>query len=209
MDDFKEKITTQLHYWLIGIISLVSLFVLPLLGTSADIGIKLPGTAAGWVVYGITNGSISIVNILIFHNFIQQGKLNIKDNERYLEATEILNSLATKRKEYQPMSPKKWAGIQYGFKGTTILLGSMLGVMSIGQAVIEFDYIRLISYFFTISLGLVFGVMQMKKTEAYFTGEYLDWAKVEQIKIINKDEDFENLERKELEKYDYDRQQGL
>lgn len=184
MEDFKVKFKSQLYYWLIGILSIVSLIVLPLLGSQfGDITFNLPNTPAGWVLYIISNGSIALINMLIFFNFMQQAKLNVQDLDPYKKATKILQDLAiirSKKKQYKPQGPKEWQAKQYVHKGTKIFIFTLLSVFGFSQAIISFDTVALITYFFTLSIGLVFGIIQMKRAELYWTTEYLDYAQLQQ-----------------------------
>ena len=83
--------------------------------------------------------------------------------------------------------------MQYGKKGTTIFISSALSVIALGQAILSYDWISMLSYVFTLAMGLIFGIMQMKKAEAYWTGEYYEYAlekqKNEEIKESNEDVD--------------------
>ena len=90
MEDVLNKFRTNLYYWIIGIISLIALFFLPALGSSVGIGLALPTTIAGWIVYISTKVIIAIINILIFHCFRLQGKLNISKDPDYIQAKNLL-----------------------------------------------------------------------------------------------------------------------
>lgn len=118
---------------------------------------------------------VAAINVLIFHSFVQQAKLNIKDDKKFIEANDIL--ARNKAKEYVPRSPDKFLRNAYAKKGTTIFVTSGLTTVAFTQAMLTFDYITMLTYLFTIVMGLVFGVMQMYKTMDYWTGEYLDYAK--------------------------------
>ena len=87
MNEALEKIRAGLYYCIIGIISLIALFFLPALGSSVGIGLALPTTTAGWIVYIVTKVIIAVINVLIFHCFRLQGKLNVEKHEDYLKAT--------------------------------------------------------------------------------------------------------------------------
>ena len=51
-----------------------------------------------------------------------------------------------------------------------------MSVVALGQAILTFDWVAMLAYIFTIALGLIFGIMQMKKAEAYWTGEFYEYA---------------------------------
>ena len=152
----------------------MSVAFLPMVGSTIGLGWKLPDTTAGWVVWVVSRLIIATINVLIFYSFMEQAKLNVKDNAHYIEAREILYK--NKKKEHEPQSPQKWQALQYGKKGTTIFISSALSVVALGQAMLTFDWVAMLAYVFTIALGVIFGIMQMKKAEAYWTGEFYEYA---------------------------------
>lgn len=172
--DARERIKQNLYYVIIGIISFLSVAFLPMVGSTIGLGWKIPDTTAGWVVWVVSRLIIATINVLIFYSFMEQAKLNVKDNEHYIEAREILYK--NKKKEHEPQSPQKWQALQYGKKGTTIFISSALSVVALGQAMLTFDWVAMLAYVFTIALGVIFGIMQMKKAEAYWTGEFYEYA---------------------------------
>ena len=181
-----------LYYVIIGIFTFIVLVFMPMLGSSIDGGLKLPQGKGAWVMFVITRVFIAVTNIIIFYSFMQQAKLNVRNNEYYKAANEIL--LKTKNaKEKKPMSPKKWEASQYLKKGTTLAIGTVFALFSLSQAILTYKYTDLISYVLLIFLATVFGIFQMKKAEIYWTTEYYRYAKmieeenkpVEEIQEIN------------------------
>ena len=186
-----EKWKQYQYYVLIGVISLIAVFFLPFVGSEAGLAWILPTTTAGWIVYVITKLIIAGINILLFHCFIQQGKTNILENKRYIEANKILEAQIG-GKEYQPRSPKQWSRSTYGKKGVTIFLTSILSAIGLTQAVLTFDWISMLTYLFTIIMGIVFGIIQMSATENYWTNEY--WLYAQKVKENkNAEKDRENM----------------
>ncbi len=169
-----DKIKQYLYYFIIGIISLISLLFLPMLGTSVGLAWNIPDTVVGWIVWIVTKLIVAIINILIFHCFMCQAKINIKDNENYKKARDIL--IHEKVKEILPKSPHRWNIEQYGKKGITIFLASALSTVALTQALLTFDWVSMLTYLFTIIMGLIFGILQMKTAEEYWTNEYLEYA---------------------------------
>lgn len=169
-----DKVKQYLYYFLIGIISLVALCFLPMLGTSVGLAWNIPNTTVGWIVWIVTKLMVAIVSILIFHCFMCQAKVNIKDNENYKKARAIL--IHEKVKEVLPKSPHRWNVEQYGVKGITIFIGSALSTVALTQALLTFDWVSMLTYLFTIVMGLIFGILQMKTAEEYWTNEYLEYA---------------------------------
>lgn len=190
-EPLKERARQYLYYIIIAVISFISVVFLPMVGSTIGLDWNLPNTTTGWVVWATSRIIVATINVLIFYSFMEQAKLNVKDNAHYKEANEIL--LRVKKKEREPLSPTKWQARQYGKKGTTIFLSSAMSVVALGQAILSYDWISMLSMLFTIAMGLIFGIMQMKKAEAYWTGEYYAYAlkqlKNEEIKELNEDVD--------------------
>lgn len=170
----KQSLKQGMYYIIIAVISFISVVFLPMLGSTLGLGWKLPDTTAGWVVWGASRAIVATINVLLFHSFMEQAKLNIKDNEHYKEAQDIL--VKVKKKEHKPKSPAQWNAAQYGKKGVSIFLASAMSVVAIGQAVLSYDWATALAYLFTLGMGIIFGIMQMKKAENYWTTEYYEYA---------------------------------
>ena len=195
----KMKARQNIYYIIIAIISFITVAFLPMVGSTVGLQWNLPDTTVGWIVWAVTRLVISIINVLLFYSFMEQAKLNVKDNERYKEANEIL--LKSKKKEHEPKSPGKWQAEQYGKKATKIFLGSAMSVVAFGQAILSYDWVSMLAYIFTLAMGLIFGVMQMKKAEIYWTTEYYAYAlkKQESELLEEKQEECLQSETKNLE----------
>lgn len=173
-DSVKQSLKQGMYYIIIAVISFISVVFLPMLGSTLGLGWKLPDTTAGWVVWGASRAIVATINVLLFHSFMEQAKLNIKDNEHYKEARDIL--VKVKKKEHKPKSPAQWNAAQYGKKGVSIFLASAMSVVAIGQAVLSYEWATALAYLFTLGMGIIFGIMQMKKAETYWTTEYYEYA---------------------------------
>lgn len=194
----KMKARQNIYYIIIAIISFITVAFLPMVGSTVGLQWNLPDTTVGWIVWTVTRLVISIINVLLFYSFMEQAKLNVKDNERYKQANEIL--LKSKKKEHEPKSPSKWQAEQYGKKATKIFLGSAMSVVAFGQAILSYDWVSMLSYIFTLAMGLIFGVMQMKKAETYWTTEYYAYAlKKQESELEEKQEECLQSETKNLE----------
>ena len=178
------------YYVIIGIISAVALFFLPMIGSEAGLAWRIPDTVAGWVVYITSKLLVATLNILIFHCFILQGKVNIQNDEKYLEANQILERELNK-KELAPKSPEQWTKQVYSKKGFTIFITSILSAVGLTQAVLTFDWVSMLTYFFTVLMGIIFGILQMNSTEIYWTGEYWQYAK--KVEKANQEAEEERL----------------
>ena len=170
-----EKVKLYTYYIIIGIVSMIALVFLPMVGSTVGMGFNLPNTAVGWIVWVTTKVIISVLNILIFYCFMEQAKVNVKDNPNYKEANELLQKHQD-RKEKLPRSPKKWTASQYGKKGAAIFFSTILASIALTQAILTFDWITMLTYLFTIIMGLIFGFIQMKSAEFYWTEEYYAYA---------------------------------
>ena len=64
--------------------------------------------------------------------------------------------------------------------------------VALTQAILSFDWMSMLTYLFTIVMGLIFGVLQMKTAEEYWTNEF--WQYAQQVKTAS-----EETERKTKE----------
>lgn len=174
------------YYIIIATISLIALFILPLIGSEAGLAWKMPNTVAGWIVYVISKLLVATINILIFHCFILQAKSNVQNNKRYCEAVELL---MLDCREIEPRSPNDYFKSIYGKKILMVFTTSMLSAIGLTQAVLTFDWIAMITYFFTIIMGLIFGILQMNATEEYWTEEFYNYAKMKKNREVNDNAD--------------------
>lgn len=172
--EFLDRVSQYSNYIIIAVASIISVFFFPFVGSELGLALTLPNTTAGWIVYVGTKVWVAAINILIFHCFVSQARLNIKDNPRYLEAEKIMlhTTLAAK-----PLSPQQFFTREYGVKGSSVFIISILSAFSLAQAVLTFDLLMMLSYIFTIIMGLIAGVIEMKKVEEYWTIDYLNYAK--------------------------------
>lgn len=199
MDDFKEKWNNYLYYFIVGILSLITLIFLPMLGSEVGMAFNFPTTVAGWIVYIISQLIVAVINVLLFHSFVMQARLNVKDNENYLKALAILRT--NKAKDYIPRSLAQFNRKEYGVKGVWIFIGSIMACFALGQALLTYDYAKLISYLFTIIMGIIFGILEMKKFEEYLTTEFYDYALMVERELIQAKE-FKNMESSNEESID-------
>lgn len=169
-----DKLRQWMYYFIIGIVSMIALCFLPMIGSNVGLGWNLPNTFVGWIVWVTVKLIVAVLNVLIFHCFMLQAKINIKDNEKYKEAKDVLST--NKVKEFIPRSPNAWNKQQYGQKGLTIFITTALSTVALTQAMLTFDWMSMLTYLFTIIMGLIFGVMQMKTAEDYWTDEFWEYA---------------------------------
>lgn len=188
----KFELNKYLYYSIIGLTSLIACIFLPMLGSEVNIAFNVPNTAAGWVVFIITKLIIAVINMLIFYCFMEQAKVNVKDDEQYKEANEILKR--TKNKKVIPRSPQHWNKMQYSKKGTTIFLTSILSAFALTNAILNFNLAEMLTYIFVITMGLIFGILQMKSAERYWSIEYWEYAVMIRNEEQAKEQDKTDLE---------------
>ena len=172
----KEQLRQFTYYIIIAAISLLTIVVFPLIGSGSSITIEecFPTTQVGWIIYIIERVLVIVMNLTIFTSFIQQAKVNIKDNPNYLKANEILQRHHPK--EYRPRSESRYLGQTYTTKGISLALTTVASLFVIGSAILNYDYMILIATTFSVITTIVMGVIQMRKTELYYTTEYYDYA---------------------------------
>lgn len=170
-----DKWSQLQNYIIIGVVSLVALFFLPMIGSTVGLEWSLPNTLVGWIVYVVSKLLVAGLNIVIFHCFILQAKVNVQDNKQYIRACEIMRTVKDE-KELSPRSPSQYLKGLYGRKGTSIFVSSIIAAVGLTQAVLTFDWVSMLTYFFTILMGIIFGILQMNQTELYWTEEYLSYA---------------------------------
>lgn len=170
-----DKARQYLYYILIGIISFLTLAFLPMLGSSQDISWGLPQTSAAWAVWIVSKVAASVLNVLIYHCFIRQGELNTRQNEDRQKAEKMLNKL-DKAKERKPISPEKFIARQYIRKVPIIAVSTFLSLLAFGPALLVFDFVVFIVYLFSVVISIVFGILEMKHVEMYYTVGLLEYA---------------------------------
>ena len=173
-----DKIKQWMYYFIIGIVSMIALCFLPMIGSNVGLGWNLPNTVVGWIVWVTVKLIVAVLNVLIFHCFMLQAIINVKEHEKYQEAREILR--LADQKDFIPRSPAAWNKQQYGQKGVTIFITTALSTVALTQAMLNFDWMAMLTYLFTIIMGLIFGIMQMKTAEDYWTDEF--WQYAQQVK---------------------------
>lgn len=163
------------NYIIIGIVSFISVVFLPFVGSTAVGALVLPSTLGGWLVFLFSKLAVAVINMLLFYCFMEQAKTNVKDNPRYIEANEILQRHKLMNVVY--LAPDIWEAKQYKTKGVMVAITSILSAFALTQAILVFDWIAMLSYLFTVIMGLCFGVIQMNVSEEYWTNDYYYYAK--------------------------------
>lgn len=203
MNNILEKWRFYQNYIIIGALSLISVFFLPMLGSEVGLGFNTPDTVAGWIVWVITKLSIVLINILLLDQFIKQAKVNVRDNKKYVEANDyyiLKESKNDEEEEYLP-SPKEFISKLYRHKGVTSFITSSLSVFGLTSAILHFDWVSMLTYFFTIVFGLIFGWITMNSVEDYWTDIYYRKYKRDQLKDSMKSNNNNNMGEQENNVY--------
>ena len=173
MREFREK---YIYYVIICVLTLVAIIFLPLIGLDPEgqINLNTPDTTIGWIIWGISKGCICLINCLIFHLFVRQGKTNIKDDPRYINGLKALNKYKDKIKKVP--SPFKLEADAYMKKGGTVLFTTALSLFALPSLVLQFSLINFLSVLFSMIIALAFGVMAMKDTEVRWTEQLEEYV---------------------------------
>lgn len=179
MDNFRnnpyiEKLKQNVYYVIISILSAISVFFLPFLGSEIGVDFNFPNTTGGWCVWVISKLAVVIINVLLFYCFLEQARQNVKKDPNYIQATKILYEL--ENKEIIPISPERHRTKQWLTKGITIMIFTALSVVCFAPAILTFDWVQMLTYSFTIVFGIIFGVLIMKADEDWWTNDYLEYA---------------------------------
>lgn len=193
--DSRAFINRYLYFGLIVILSLFMLFFLPFVGTELGMAWVFPNTFAGWVIWIVSNLCSALLNGLLFHFFIKQGKINIKDNPDYLAANELLGEYGPEDCDI-PRSPRQYHQGVYGKKGASLIVFSVLGAISFSSAFLAFNAMKFLAQLFTLIMGLVFGFSSMKSEEEFWTSEYPRYAR-KRVKEIQEEKTKQHKEATE------------
>lgn len=185
-DTYDFKISKYIYVVIIIVSLIIGGLIPPLLGTVAGLGLSFPTTAAGWIVWGILQVCNMIANCLMFYAFTAQGKENIKKHPSHIAAKELLR-INNIHKEEILISPQEWEKRSWMKKMALMGAGTLLGGVALTQAVIAFDVIRFIVQVITLTIGLLFGLIQMKAIEEKYTDYYLEYAE-QQVRIKKEEE---------------------
>lgn len=190
-----EKIRQYSSYFIIAIITLLVLFVAPIIAggiTGEGWNYYLPKSTMGWIVFWAIRAGTMVGNIALYILFKSQAKINSMKHPNYIEATEILNRNAPK-KEFIPMSPKQKMTKDYSFKMVFMVIFTLGESIVIGSIAISFDLVTFISCITSSISALLFGWWAMVKDELYWTDEYLRYAKYQEQLNIAKEENTDGI----------------
>lgn len=202
MEEEKDFLGTEIKDWfnkwlpLIFIMLLqgISLICLPMFNFSSENNEIIKWHNPEWYEWVFTIIS-EVLTITTFIGFSIQGKLNVKDDSRKLEADRILGKL--KIKEVKPQSPKSFESKAYISKCIMISITTLGTCMLIPVIVINFNLATLMSLAISSMTSIVSGILNMKRFEDYYTHEYLryaQWKEEENKQVSTTVEDKEKIE---------------
>lgn len=165
------------YYLLIGIISIIAVFVIPLLSgcVQGDFKMNFPTTTEGWIIYWAISGGSAAGNISIFVLFKLQAKTNSRGHPNFIKACDILSKL-NGQEGFIPRSPAQMNAKSYASKVTAILVSSVSSFVVISSLAISFDFVTFLSCLISAVMAIAFGWVTMIKDETYWTEEYLLYA---------------------------------
>ena len=190
----KQNWRSYQNYIIIGVLSLISTCFLPMLGSKLGIGFNIPDTKAGWIVWILTKLCIVLVNILIFDQFVKQAKVNVRDNEQFKKAEEILNNVGDEDEE-EILPAKMYISKLYKKKSISLTITTILGIFGLSNAILTFDWVSMLTYLFTIVMALIFGWITMNEVEEIWTDKHYKYAL--KIQKENLEKEIENVRNKE------------
>lgn len=136
---------------------------------------------------------MAFLNLAIFALFKMQAKVNVKQDQDYLKAKEILHKVRKEHKS-KPRSPAAMEAQEWTKKGLTIFVSTILAGATISSLILSFDIMTFLSALSGSLIGIGFGYVTMRKNEIYWTEEYLEYAE-----MIQKEEQESNEKGEEQE----------
>ena len=170
----RQFMSKYLYSMLVALIVWIALVLMPMFNTDGMVGFQIPDSTLGRCAYFLIRGLVAVLVFMIFVLFDMQGKTNVLEDPKYLEAYNLLNTI--ENKEYVPISPAKYKAKTYGFKAVTLSVTTAVSACVIMEMVLTYNWSLLASYGLSILTALINGLIQMKKAEIYWTEEYLKYA---------------------------------
>lgn len=170
----RQFMSKYMYGLIVAIIVWVALILVPMFNTDGMVGLRIPEDKLARIAYFTIRGIVAVLVFMIFVLFDMQGKNNVLDDPRYLEAYNMLNNIEDK--EYVPVSPAKYKAKTYGFKAVTLSVTTCVTACIMMEMVLSYNWILLASYALSIIFAVINGLIQMKKAEIYWTEEYHKYA---------------------------------
>lgn len=186
----REAFKNYKNYGIIIVLTLITVTIFPLLGTSVGMEARYPDTVVGWIVWAVIKIALCVDNIFIFQAFVDQAELNVQYEPRYIEAREIVRKYRIGK--YKPMSPEDRRKKMFSKKVIITILTSLISV-ALTEALLHYNFADLIAYTISMIMAIVFGILNMADQEKYWVEEFYDYA------ITIKEEEEEKQRKKQAE----------
>ena len=190
----REAFKNYKNYGIIIVLTLITVTIFPLMGTSVGMEANYPNTIAGWVVWSVIKIALCVDNVFIFQAFVDQAELNVQYEPRYIEAREIVRKYRIGK--YNPMSPEERKKKMLSKKIIITVLTSLISV-ALTEAILHYNFADLIAYTISMIMAVVFGILSMADQEKYWVEEFYDYA----ITIKEEEEAKEKQKQAELKAF--------
>lgn len=189
----REFISNSKNGIAVIILSVIAMFLVPLLGSYLTGQSQFPQTIPEWILYFACALAISICSLFIYLALFNQGKMNVKEEPEYLEAKELhlKNFKRQNGKDVIPVNPFVWEKNQKRRKGFMQTMGIFFGLLGLGLAVITWNTSQFVSATLSVVMSIGFGLVKMADVERMWTEGWLEYELYIQKKL-----DLEELENK-------------
>lgn len=178
--EIRRKLNDSAYFIIIGLISLLTVFLPPLfMGClSSDIGLAFPKNVEGWILWCIMNVSTAIANISLLVLFKLQAKKNSRNDPNFKKANEILNRLSGVKEIFIPRSPHQMDAGDYTKKIIAIIISTFTASITLTSLVLSFSWMTLLSCLVSIIITLCVSWITMINNEEYWCEEYILYAEM-------------------------------
>lgn len=175
--EFKGWIAKYIYGLIVAMVTVAILVIAPFItgGTEAKLEIMKLTTLEAWLIYLTPKILTAMGNSAATVCFINQGQLNVKNHPNYIRAREILRKVKNKKVK-KPRSPGAFFVPMYVNKILSTITTTALGLLIIGELILNFNVIQFISILVTEITTVVIGLFGMLNTQEYLTDEYLAYA---------------------------------
>ena len=173
----REFISNSKNGIAVIILSVIAMFLVPLLGSYLTGTTQFPQTIPEWILYFACALAISICSLFIYLALFNQGKMNVKEEPEYLEAKELhlKNFKRMNGKEIIPINPFIWEKNQKRRKGFLQTMGIFFGLLGLGLAVISWNTSQFVSATLSVIMSIGFGLVKMADVERMWTEGWLEY----------------------------------
>ena len=190
----REFISNSKNGIAVVILSMVAMFLVPLLGSYMTGKTQFPQTIPEWILYFACTLAISICSLFIYLALFNQGKMNVKDEPEYLEAKELhlKNFKRMNGKDVIPIDPFVWEKKQKIRKGIWQTIGIFMGLLGLGLAIISWNNSQFISATLSVIMSIAFGLVKMADVERMWTEGWLEWELYIEKKLDLEEQEIKN-----------------